>query len=506
MQTSIIWAGATSLIVGAVLILLGQSADLDPLDAVPVDAGLVVVTDLLDVRAEATSERVQAAFDGELPGFDLIDGLAGDAAGVSVIDDVLPWTAGPTVAWATPIDAAGCVISEVADRGGARDFVEALRNDERVTNETERAVDGGTAYVLSLDGPRVTVAQLGGGVYLCTGDGLDDSVAALSGESILDAEDAAASLTADALLIAWVDLPELLGGDAGLFGTGLSLDPDRLAPLTLVYEVDDVGIRWGITTDADLLEEVIDDSFVESLPEDTALGVLGAIPDLGIPFDQLAGAAPDLAGVVGLLSLLDGPLALGVTDSGDALLGQLLGAPIDFVLSVGTEDPDALADALLGLVAGQLEVPIGGLEEEPTDDGTLYSFAVPFLGELAAISTTQDALTISGSREGALGEGPRLSGTEAWADAISALGDDASVMLWLDPGRIANLDLGLLLEGLSGFADLGGGEVDVPGPDVDMDLSALTSAFDHEAIEAVVAGGSSDGETTSMDVVILVDW
>ena len=59
-------------------------------------------------------------------------------------------------------------------------------------------------------------------------------------------------------ILAWLDLPELLGGDAGLFGTGIALDPDRLAPMTLVYEVDDVGLRWGITTDADLAKELID--------------------------------------------------------------------------------------------------------------------------------------------------------------------------------------------------------------------------------------------------------
>ena len=505
MQTSIIWAGVISLIVGVALIVLGQSVDLDPLEAVPVDAGLVVVTDLLEVQMEASSERVEAAFGGELPGLDLLDGLAGDAAGVSVVDDVLPWTAGPTVVWASPIDAAGCVISEVADRGGARDFVDALRNDERVSNETERAVDGGTAYDLSLDGPRITVAQVGAGVYLCSGDGLDASLDALEGESILDAEDASAALVADELLIAWLDLPELLGGDAGLFGTGIALDPDRLAPMTLVYEVDDVGLRWGITTDADLAKELIDDSFVESLPADTALGVVGSIPDLGIPFEQLADAAPDLAGIVDLLSLLDGPVALGVVDSGSSLLGQLLGAPVDFVLSVGSDDPQALAESVLDLVTGQLELPAGGIEQEPTDDGTLYAFSVPFLGDLAVLATTSDAVTISGSREGALGEGDLLVDTEEWTDAISALGDDASIMLWLDPGRIANLDLGLLLEGLSGFADLGGG-LEMPDLDVDLDLSSLTGVFDHEAIRAVVAGGSSDGQTTSMEVVVLVDW
>ncbi|NND84040.1 MAG: hypothetical protein HKN46_02715, partial [Acidimicrobiia bacterium] len=247
-----------------------------------------------------------------------------------------------------------------------------------------------------------------------------------------------------------------------------------------------------------------DDSFVESLPAETALGILGSIPDLGIPYEQLGEAVPELAGIVELLALLDGPLGLGIIDSGGSLLGQLLGAPVDFVLTVGSEDPEALASSVLDLVSGQLELPIGGFQEEPTDDGTLYALTVPFLGDVAALATSPDAVTIAGSREGALGEGPLLMDTEEWSSAIDALGEDASIMLWLDPERLANLDLGLLLDGLAGFADLGGGDVALP--DVDLDLGEIAGVFDHDAIRAVVAGGSSDGQTTSMEVVVLVDW
>lgn len=501
MQTSIIWAGVASLVVGGALVVLGQSATLDPLEAVPADAGLVVSTDLLAIEEEASSERVQQAFDGSLPGLEVLDDLAAEGTGISVVDDVLPWSAGPTVVWAAPGAVDRCVISEVADRRGADAFVEAVRGLDGVQSASERDVAGGTAHVLELDGRTVTIGRLGAGVYLCAGDGLDASLAALDGESILDVDGAAAALTTDDLLVAWLDLPALLGGDGGLLGTGLSLDPDRLAPATLVYEVDDVGLRWGITTDADLLGEVIDDALVEALPAETALGVLAGVPDLGIPFDRLADAAPDLAGVVGLLELVDGPVALGILDAPGALLGQLLGAPVDVVLSVGSDDPAALADSLLELVAGQLELPAGGIDEEPFDGGTLYALSVPFLGDLAALAATDTAVTISGSREGALGEGPRLVDTEEWAAARSVLGEDASVMLWVDPARLADIDLASILEGLAGFADLGGGAA-MP----DLELGSFASVFDHEAITRIVAGGSTDGETTTMEVLVLVDW
>ncbi len=500
MKSSIIWVGVASLVVGVALIVVAFDADLDPLAAVPEDAAIVVSADLRAIQEEASSERAQAAFDGDLPGLGLLDDLVTEGMGISIIEDVMPWSAGPVAMWASPSSHDRCVIAEVDDRSGADAFVDEVRALDGIRSESARDVEGGTVHVLEFDGMTATVGRLGAGVYLCAGDGLDASLAALASTSILDVEEARA-LVGDDLLVAWLDLPALLGGDTSLFGTGLALDAERLAPAVITYGVDDVGIRWGITTDADLFGEVIDDSLVEMLPADTALGAVAAIPDLGIPFGDRGEAVPGLQDLLGVVELLDGSVGFGLVSSNDALLGQVLGAPIDLVLSVESPDPHALAESLLGLVGERLELPLGGIEEEKTDDGTAYSLSIPFLGDLAVLSATDDTLTLSGTRENALGEGPLLVDTEEWQAAVGALEDGSSVLLWIDPKGLQDLDLGLLFEGLTGFADLGG-DVSLP----DMDLSGLTDVFAHDAIDAVVAGGATNGGTTTMELLVLVDW
>ncbi len=502
MNKLLVGIGVGAVAVGAAALLWARvGGGTDAIEAVPADAQAVAFFDVVEIYQEFTSDRV-AGFLGEIdPQLAAIDAALDDRIGMTIADDVLPWVGTTAAVWAMGDDdqGMGCLVISARDRAAADRFVTSLLAIDGLPESESRGVEGGTVHDFDQeDGETVTIGRVEGVVLMCGGEGAADaSVAALLGESKADDAELAALIDRDALVVGWIDLPTVAATAGEMDDTAISIDQAELAPAVAVFDITDRGFEWSLETASTFGAEMADDSLAVSLPAGTVLALFGGTPDI-----DLASMAGDVEGqdqdLLGLAALLDGPLAIGVAGDPASLLAQMFDAPLNLVLSVSSSDPSALADEIIGLVGSSFGMTGDAFTEETYAGGTLYTLSFPFIGDLASMAVTADYVAISASAEAAKGEGPRLTDSDAWAEAKSALGGDLAVGFFFDAEGFRELDLAALLEMAEGSLE---DSVDVPE-----DAPSAQDLLAIEQVRMIVAGSGTDGTTLTAKFLVLLDW
>ncbi len=493
----IIGLGAAAVVVGASLVVWSKvGGGTNAIEAVPADAQLVALFDVTDIHKAFTSERV-SGFLGEIdPRLAAIDATLAERLGLTFSDDVLPWVGSTAAAWMhTDGDTTGgCLVVSSRDRAAADDFIASVLGLDRTPAATPRQVDGGTVYDMeSGDGWSATIGRVEGLVLLCDGDiAANASIAALTSGSLADTEELPVS--GDALVTVWLDLPALAASVEAQGGATVGVDPTELAPAIAAFDITDRGFEWSVETLSTFGVEMADDSMASLLPEGTVLTLFGGTPNLDLP--AIAGGVPGGEGFGGLLGLLDGPMALGLFGQDDSILAQVFNAPLNIVLGVSSSDPSALAARLRALVADSLGLTEDAFRAESFEGGTLYTLAFPFFGDLAAMAVTDGHISISATADAAKGEGPRLVDSPSWAEATAALKPGTTVGFFFDAGAFRALDLTALLEQAEASAD---GRLPSDAPSIGDVLGA-------DGVRLAVAGAGTDGERTTVQFLVIMDW
>lgn len=502
MNRALIGLGAVTVVLGAVLIFMARlGGGTDAVEAVPADAQAVAFFDLVEIHGTFTSEPVVGLLGEFDPRLAEIDATLDEEFGLTVADDVLPWVGSTAAIWASsdPDGGMGCLVVSARNRAAADNFVAAVVALDEFSGSTSRKVDGGTLYETdSEDGKHGTIGRVEGVVVVCGGEGAADaSLAALAGGSMADDAEVAGLAEDGNLVVGWLDLPAIaeMGGEMGEASIGI--DPTELAPAVATFDVTDRGFEWSMETPSAFGIEMADDSLASALPAETLLAFFGGLPDVEVP-DSVEGGIPGGVDPSGLLQLMDGPVALGVVSDNESILTELLGVPLNLVLTISSSDPAALATEVKALIGDSLGITDEAFSEGPYSGGTLYTLAFPFLGDLGAMAVTDDYVTISASAAAARGEGPRLADSARWQEATSVLAPGSEVSFYFDLDAFRELDLASLIDlAESSMEDRAEMPEDAPGP---ADLLAV------ERVGMIVAGTSTDGSAIRAELVVLVDW
>lgn len=502
MKKAFIGFGTVAVVLGAALIIMSRlGGGTDAIEAVPSDAHAVAFFDIAEIYDTFTSERV-AGLLGEIePKLAEIDATLDEELGMTISDDVLPWVGSTAAIWASSDSdqGKGCLVVSARNRAAADDFVASVVALDHFPESTSRSVEGGTLYETdSGDDKHGTIGRVEGVVLFCGGEGAADaSLAALAGGSMADDAEVAALAEEGNLVVGWLDLPTLaeIGGE--MEEPAVGIDPAELAPAVATFDVTDRGFEWTVDTPSTFGVEMADDSLASVLPAGTLLAFFGGVPDVDMP-SSAGGGDVDGIDPSGVLELMDGPVALGVVSNDESIIAQMFEVPLDLVLTISSSDPVALAAEVKALVEDSLGMTEEAFTEEAYPDGTLYTLAFPFIGDLAAMAVTDGYITISASSTVAMGEGPKLIDAETWQEATSALVPGSEVSFFFDLAGFREVDLAALIEmAESSMEERVDAPDDSPGP---ADLLAV------ERVRMIVAGTSTDGSSIRAELLVLVDW
>jgi hypothetical protein len=472
----------------------GGEAPSTPATLVPASAQLYAEA-LLRPEGEsrtAIESPLAALLDTDDPGAVIVDELdrriAEAGSDLTYEDDVEPWLGERGAVFFNSLygdgkdGADGAFVVEATDPDAAGEFADKVEAEEGQVDEGDAVEVVGDALVFgSRAGVDAVAATEAGGESLADDPGFDAVLGADAGA------EARAYLDTPALVESATDAGELSDSDRRALGSVFGAAIDE--PIAAVLDAQTTGVGLEVSygaNDAPLLAAAGESKLLRELPGDAwlaagfvdageAIGsLLGSAEDFGIAPDELEATKERFRREYGLeLADVYGPLGDGALFANGA---GIFGAGGGLVFESDDED------AAKRLVDGLERAAKRGGEEVRSLSGPNgeTGFSVDAAGAPGAINfvATPDRFVVAygesataaaldpGHAEGNLGE------SQAFGDAVAALGEDYDVTAYLDFGPVADL-----LELVAATA-----------PSLDAALPYL------ESLDFVIAGSSSDGE------------